>query len=58
VVTHILQNIFLFVQQKNEIHTGLKQLVGELFVKVSHFIYFCNLKCLVVYLIHYTSIFL
>jgi len=28
-VTDILQNIFFFVQQKKEIHTGLKQLEGE-----------------------------
>jgi len=28
-VTNILQNIFLCVQQKKEIHTGLKQLDGN-----------------------------
>jgi len=28
-VTDILQNIFFCVQQKKEIHTGLKQLEGE-----------------------------
>jgi len=28
-VTDILQNIFICVQQKKEIHTGLKQLEGE-----------------------------
>jgi len=28
-VTDIFQNIFLCVQQKKEIHTGLKQLEGE-----------------------------
>jgi len=28
-VTDILQNIFFCVQQKKEIHTGLKQVEGE-----------------------------
>jgi len=28
-VTHILQNIFFFVQVKKEIHTGSEQLEGE-----------------------------
>jgi len=28
-VTDILQNFFLCVQQREEIHTGLKQLEGE-----------------------------
>jgi len=30
-VTDILQNIFICVQQKKEIHTGLKQLEGGWF---------------------------
>ncbi len=28
-VTHILQNIFFYVQQKKEIYTGLQKLEGE-----------------------------
>ncbi len=28
-VTHILQNIFFYIPQKEEIHTGLEQLVND-----------------------------
>ncbi len=45
-VTHILQNIFFCVEQKKEIHTGLKQRQGGYIMTEFPFLVNCPFKAL------------